>query len=505
MIVKILSSAQNFAGIHYSERKNDQGKSALIQAKNFGALEGQTHVVKSDYINYMKAICALNPRVKNKQFHAVLSAKGKSYPAEKLAKIGAQFLEKMGYGKNPFLIYHHNDTDHTHIHLVSTRVDKNGVKVNDSYEKIRAQKALQEILSIDPKYEADQDVQRAFSYQFGTEAQFGLLMELSGYKIRKKDDQLELIKYGVVQRKVAMNRIQTSLKKYRVKPDRIRQLQNIFQKYAIGLSENQWKKLMKEQFNIDLVFHRKNPDMPPYGYTVIDHQQQYVYKGSQILRLSELQRRDQEEKARALIREYARQPGISFEEFRKAMAGIGLEVSFRGNVAYQGRNWDIDPALFQKLRYRDRLGLANDFKINGPGCKAVLARLLQVAPEDIKPTLLRDTTALKMTLEYLDDSGRWKEGLDHYQLRILNAGGTPFILSPNDLSLLDVRTLMGRDLAIPVEYQLDLQHMDEDRLSKLPLQSTSAYLEGLLEVLATSGTSQKTNREERKKNKTIKR
>jgi hypothetical protein len=60
----------------------------------------------------------------------------------------------MGYGDNPFLIYHHSDTDNNHVHMVSTRVDKNGDKVDDTYEKIRSQKTLQTILQQDPQMEA---------------------------------------------------------------------------------------------------------------------------------------------------------------------------------------------------------------------------------------------------------------------------------------------------------------------------------------------------------------
>ena len=62
MIVKILSSAQNFEGIDYSERKNDQGKSRLLKAENFGALGHQAdETKKADYINYMNLISDANP------------------------------------------------------------------------------------------------------------------------------------------------------------------------------------------------------------------------------------------------------------------------------------------------------------------------------------------------------------------------------------------------------------------------------------------------------------
>ena len=207
MIIKILSSALNFAGINYNERKNDTGESELLCAKNFGGLSFLTDLARADYINYMKAIGSLNPRVKNKQFHAVISVKGKSIPVEKLMDVGVQYLDEMGYGNNPYLIYHHDDTDNTHIHLVTIRVDKNGLKVDDSFEKLRSQKVMHEIHLRDPLYEAVIGISSALKYNFSTEDQFKLLLELQGFKVREsggisigKPEGWEIIKYGEVQR-----------------------------------------------------------------------------------------------------------------------------------------------------------------------------------------------------------------------------------------------------------------------------------------------------------------
>jgi len=51
MIVKILSSAKNFEGIDYSERKNELGKSQLLKTENFGALgHSGDEISKVDYI-----------------------------------------------------------------------------------------------------------------------------------------------------------------------------------------------------------------------------------------------------------------------------------------------------------------------------------------------------------------------------------------------------------------------------------------------------------------------
>ena len=51
MIIKILSSALNFSGIKYNERKNDTGESELLCANNFGGLSFQTDLVRADYVN----------------------------------------------------------------------------------------------------------------------------------------------------------------------------------------------------------------------------------------------------------------------------------------------------------------------------------------------------------------------------------------------------------------------------------------------------------------------
>jgi hypothetical protein len=500
MIIKILSSAKNFAGIHYSERKNDLGKSELLKAENFGGLAQQTDLVKSDYINYMKSICALNLRVKNKQFHAVISVKGNDYPIDQLSDIGVNYLEAMGYGKNPYLIYHHSDTDNRHIHLVSTRVDKKGIKVNDAFEKIRSQKVLQEILMHDPKYEADGRIADALSYNFSAKAQFKLLLELNGYHLREKNNGLELIKYGTVQGLAQQVLIDKRIEDFELPVQRAKQLRAIMHKYSVGLSEDKLAALMKEKFGVGLVFHRKAGMERPYGYTVIDHTSKTVFKGSQLMKLGELISAGQDKKMLELVSELATKPGMTFHEVQGELAKLGWILNDKGGIFSGLGKGQLNPELLASLRYAERLQLAATFKINDPSCRNLLGKLLYVNPAELHQLLISDRNldAHKAVIAYLNQSQRWEEGLQYFNYRLLKNEGKIFLLSPSGPSLIRPDKLLGNSLDIPVHLVQDIQDFREANQESLLRNTSKENLLGLLfDILAES----QRNAPENKKNK----
>lgn len=53
---------------------------------------------------------------------------------EQLAAIGQEYMEMMGYGDQPYIIYRHEDIGRPHIHIVSLRIDGQGKKINDYKE-----------------------------------------------------------------------------------------------------------------------------------------------------------------------------------------------------------------------------------------------------------------------------------------------------------------------------------------------------------------------------------
>ena len=64
---------------------------------------------------------------------------------EQLAEIGKEYIEKLGFGNQPYIIYKHEDISRQHLHIVSLRVDENGKKLNDKFEKMRSVKILEDL------------------------------------------------------------------------------------------------------------------------------------------------------------------------------------------------------------------------------------------------------------------------------------------------------------------------------------------------------------------------
>ena len=60
-------------------------------------------------------------------------------------QIANDYMEQLGYGEQPYAVYRHFDTDHPHVHIVSSQIDINGKFINDSYLYRRSQRLTREL------------------------------------------------------------------------------------------------------------------------------------------------------------------------------------------------------------------------------------------------------------------------------------------------------------------------------------------------------------------------
>ena len=64
---------------------------------------------------------------------------------QQLADIAQEYMQKLGYGNQPYLVYKHEDIDRHHIHIVGLRVDENGKPLNDKFEHRRSKQITREL------------------------------------------------------------------------------------------------------------------------------------------------------------------------------------------------------------------------------------------------------------------------------------------------------------------------------------------------------------------------
>ena len=140
MIAKI-SATENLGGaLGYNFKKVEKGEaSILLTAELYQSKEGR--YTMEDVLADMEALIPKNCRTKKMVFHCSLNP----HPDEKLSdetltKIAKEYMKALGYGKQPYIVFRHNDIAREHIHIVSLRVDSRGQKINDKFEKRRSKK-----------------------------------------------------------------------------------------------------------------------------------------------------------------------------------------------------------------------------------------------------------------------------------------------------------------------------------------------------------------------------
>ncbi|MBD3903375.1 relaxase/mobilization nuclease domain-containing protein [Chryseobacterium sp. Ch-15] len=322
MIVRVMDPAgPNFPGVHYNDKKIDKGTGELMLMKNFPSFINESSS-KEEVRNYLRAISIGNQRVQKPQFHAMISTKFQGHSKEELTKIAENFMDEMKYGKQPFIVVFHKDTDNNHVHIVSTRVDKQtGKKINDSYEKLKAQKALSVTMEKLYGQKPEEELEKLLNYKISSLSQLETLLNRNGYKIGKNtndENSFNILKNGVIQQTLSGNQIVFDNSK---NEKRVKQIKAILSKYKELYSnkvfkvednrkneaalpkektidggndskmkiafESELQKKLKDVFGIDMVFHHKE-DKNPFGYTAIDYKTLKVYKGSDLLKMNEV-------------------------------------------------------------------------------------------------------------------------------------------------------------------------------------------------------------------------
>ena len=140
MIAKI-SATENLGGaLGYNFKKVDKEEASILLAQGLYQNKEGTYTMAEVFAD-MEALIPKKCRTKKTVFHCSLNP----HPDEKLSnetlmQIDKEYMEALGYGKQPYIVFKHSDIAREHIHIVSLRVDSKGRKMNDKFEKRRSKK-----------------------------------------------------------------------------------------------------------------------------------------------------------------------------------------------------------------------------------------------------------------------------------------------------------------------------------------------------------------------------
>jgi len=336
MVARIISGKSIRGLLNYNESKVTNGEASLILASRFG-----TDIERLDFsskLNRFEHLTNRNIKVKTNALHIMLNFDRSDKVGTGLfQQIASSYMDRIGFGEQPFLVYQHKDVSHPHIHIVTTNILAGGKRINIhglgrtlsetarkeleiEYGLIKAEgRNRSEAISIAPVsietanygktptkkaiYSIVAEVMR--SYKFTSFAEYNaVLKQFNVIADRGKEDTAMFEKHGLVYSIInkdgnrigipfkasdlatrpTLNNIakkfeQNAEKRKAYKEGLIKRIEHVFSKYETITKTT----LVAELKNLGVaIIFRQNDQGLVYGATIIDHKSKSVFKGSDL-------------------------------------------------------------------------------------------------------------------------------------------------------------------------------------------------------------------------------
>jgi Relaxase/Mobilisation nuclease domain len=129
MVAKITVPTSIKRALNYNEQKLKEGRAECIYAHNF--LKKAESLAFHEKLRQFEKLIALNRRATTNTVHISLNfGLNEKIEREKLVEIAKTYMNKIGFGEQPFLVYKHLDAGHPHIHIVTTNIQKDGRRIS---------------------------------------------------------------------------------------------------------------------------------------------------------------------------------------------------------------------------------------------------------------------------------------------------------------------------------------------------------------------------------------
>lgn len=145
MVAKINYGSSLYGALAYNGEKVNEGVAKILETnKVFSSADG-THNISAcmqDFMAYMPS----HVLTKKPVIHISLNPHPDDcLTDEQFSAIAREYIEKMGYGNQPFVVYKHEDIDRHHLHIVTLAVDERGKKINDGNNFYTSTRILKEL------------------------------------------------------------------------------------------------------------------------------------------------------------------------------------------------------------------------------------------------------------------------------------------------------------------------------------------------------------------------
>jgi hypothetical protein len=332
MIAKIGRSSNLFGTLSYNNLKIEKEKGEiLLTNKMIETANGQYTV--SQLAKSFEPYLFANRNTEKHTLHISLNPDPKDHVSEEnYRQMAQQYMQEMGYGEQPYVVFKHTDIDRSHIHIVSVCVDEKGKKISDQFEKVRSMKVCREleekfglISALEKENNLNSPIFQAVDYkrgniksqlasvvrhissqyQFQSLGEYNALLSLFNITTEKVEGELHgnwqrgllyfptdhngkktshPFKASLFGKKAGLDSLEKHVKSCREKMKNFPAKEKLKEKIILTLQSSNdeksfIKKLQKE--GIDAVI-RKNDTGRIYGMTFIDHQSKTVWNGSRL-------------------------------------------------------------------------------------------------------------------------------------------------------------------------------------------------------------------------------
>ncbi|MFT4222360.1 conjugal transfer protein MobB [Dysgonomonas sp.] len=145
MVAKINHGSSLYGALAYNQEKVNEGLGKVLGTNLVLEPTDGRFSVASSMMDFERLMPA-HIRTQKPVIHVSLNPHpDDKLTDEQLADIGREYMERLGYGGQPYMIFKHHDIGREHIHIVASRVQTDGKLVPDKFEKERSAKIVTDL------------------------------------------------------------------------------------------------------------------------------------------------------------------------------------------------------------------------------------------------------------------------------------------------------------------------------------------------------------------------